>query len=227
MTLNNSSLHFVIIDTFLRRGVAPKLDELAERFGVDRKRMSGALHDLQNYHGVVLHPHSDEIWVAHPFSTVPTGFLVSSSAREWWGNCAWCSLGLAALADSPVTIKTAPGNDRPTVELKIVDDTLDRDDFVVHFPTPMAKAWDNVIATCKTMLVFDDEAHVDDWCAKHGTTKGDVQPIQKVWAFAREWYGKHANPDWQKPSAIEAAAIFARHGLTGPIWALSARDGHF
>ena len=227
MNLDNSSLHFAIIDTFLHRGFAPKLDELAERFGVDRLRMSKALHDLQNYHGVVLHPHDDEIWVAHPFSTVPTGFLVSRGEREWWGNCAWCSLGLAALADSPVTIRTAPGYDRPTVELKIADGVLKQQDFVVHFPTPMTKAWDNVIATCATMLMFDDDAHVDQWCAKHGKTKGDVQPIQKVWKFAREWYGKHADPDWEKPSAIEATEIFTRHGLTGPIWNLSAREGHF
>lgn len=227
MKLTNSSLHFVIIDTFLQKGFAPKLDELSERFDVDSQRMREALRELQDYHGVVLHPHNDEIWVAHPFSTVPTGFLVSSGEREWWGNCAWCSLGLAALADSPVTIRTAPGFDRRTIELTIEDGELDRHDFVVHFPTPMARAWDNVIATCTTMLVFDDEAHVEEWCEKHGKDKGDVQPIQKVWEFAREWYGKHADPDWKKPSAREAAEIFARHGLSGPIWSLPEQDGHF
>ncbi|MEM9316608.1 MAG: organomercurial lyase, partial [Pseudomonadota bacterium] len=227
MNLSNASLHFVIIDTFLQRGFAPTLDELAARFGVARGLMRKALGELQDHHGVVLHPHSDEIWVAHPFSTVPTGFLVSSGGREWWGNCAWCSLGLAALVDAPATIRTSPGYDRPTVELRIVDGKLDRHDFVVHFPTPMARAWDNVIATCATMLVFDDEAHVDAWCAMHRMTRGDVQPIETVWNFAREWYGRHADPDWEKLSASEATEMFARHGLTGPIWSLPAQDGHF
>ena len=142
MTLNNASLHFVIIDTILRRGFAPRVDELATRFGVDDSRMRTALHALQEYHGVVLHPHNDEIWVAHPFSTVPTGFLVSSGETEWWGNCAWCSLGLAALVESPVTIRTAPGFDRPTVEIEIIDGELQSDDYVIHFPTPMREAWD-------------------------------------------------------------------------------------
>jgi len=91
----------------------------------------------------------------------------------------------------------------------------------------MSEAWDNVIATCTTMLLFEDEDHVDAWCAKHRKTKGDVQPIQKIWHFAREWYGRHADPDWEKPSATEAEAIFVRHGLTGPIWDLSAQKGHF
>lgn len=227
MTLNNSSLHFVIIEAFLKQGHAPTIDQLADRFRVDTKQIRASLRELQNYHGVVLHPHDDEIWVAHPFSTEPTGFLVSSAGHEWWGNCAWCSLGLAALADSPVTITTAPGFDRAMITLSIVDGELDRSDFVVHFPTPMINAWDNVIATCASMLLFDDEAHVDEWCAKHGKKKGDVQPVQKVWRFAREWYGRHAFPDWEKLSTDEAAEMFTRHGLTGPIWDLSGQEGRF
>lgn len=227
MDLNNSSLHFVVITTFLKRGYAPSVSELAASFEVTGERMRGALRELQDYHGVVLHPHNDEIWVAHPFSTVPTGFLVSSAGRQWWGNCAWCSLGLAALAESPVTITTAPGFDRKPVDLRIIDGTLEHSDLVVHFPTPMRRAWDNVIATCSTMLFFEDEQHVDEWCATHGKTKGDVQPIDKVWQFAREWYGKHADPDWAKPTVREAEEIFARHGLTGATWSLSDQEGRF
>jgi hypothetical protein len=37
--------------------------------------------------------------------------------------------------------------------------------FVVHFPIPMRQAWDNVIYTCSIMLLFRNEAQVDDWCA--------------------------------------------------------------
>ncbi|MEM7500679.1 MAG: alkylmercury lyase family protein [Pseudomonadota bacterium] len=227
MKLNNSSLHFVIVDAFLKHGFAPTVEELARNFNVNQTRMCDALRSLQDYHGVVLHPDSCEVWVIHPFSTVPTGFLVSSGEREWWGNCAWCSLGLAAIAKQPVVIKTSPGYDRPVVELAISDGELHNDSFVVHFPTPMSQAWDNVIATCSMMLLFDDEAHVDEWCAKHGKQRGDVRPVQQIWRFAKEWYGKHADPDWRKPSAAEAAELFARHGLDGPIWTLPEQDRHF
>ena len=227
MRLSNSSLHFAVINTFLKQGFAPTIKELADRFDVSFERMVNAMRELQDYHGVVLHPHNDEIWVAHPFSTVPTGFLVSTAEHEWWGNCAWCSLGVAAIANAPVKIATAPGYDRPLVELQVADGNLDRSDFVIHFPIPMINAWDNVIATCANMLLFDDEAHVDQWCAQHGKRKGDVQPIQRVWRFAQEWYGRHAEPDWEKPSAHEAAEMFARHGLSGPIWDLADQEGRF
>ena len=227
MILNHSSLHFAIIDTFLGRGFAPTVEELAQRFAVDRPQICDALRALEDYHGVVLHPDSCEIWVIHPFSTVPTGFRVSSGEREWWGNCAWCSLGIAAIAEQPVTIKTSPGYDRPPVELVIEDGCLRDDRFVIHFPIPMAKAWDNVIATCSVMLLFDDEAHVDEWCAKHGKQKGDVRPLRQVWEFAKDWYGRHADPDWEKHTALEAAELFSRHGLEGPIWKLPEQDGRF
>lgn len=227
MDLNNSSLHFVIIDHFLSRGFAPSIEELARRFAVDQQTMRDALCALEEYHGVVLHPGSSEIWVAHPFSTVPTGFLVSNRAREWWGNCAWCSLGLAAIAEQPVSIKTSPGYDRPPVELVVEDGKLSNDEFVVHFPTPMSQAWDNVIATCSMMLLFDDETHVDEWCAKHGKQKGDVRPVGQIWEFAKDWYGKHSDPNWEKHTAAQAAELFSRHGLDGPIWRLPEEDGRF
>jgi len=60
-----------------------------------------------------------------------------------------------------------------------------------------------------------------------GIPKGDVRPIEQVWNFSTEWYGRHADADWTKWSLREAADIFARHGLSGPTWALSEDAGRF
>jgi Alkylmercury lyase/Bacterial regulatory proteins, gntR family len=227
MELNNSTLHYVIIDTLLTHGRAPSVAELAERFDVSRPRVGEALHDLAEYHGVVLHPGSGEIWVVHPFSTAPTGFLVRAGEHEWWGNCAWCSLGVVELAGGTGTITTALGAAGPQVTVRIEDSrVLDRD-YVVHFPIKMVNAWDNVLFTCSMMLLFESEAAVDTWCAKRSKAKGDVRPIEQVWGFAREWYGRHHDPDWAKWTPDEAAAMFARHDLTGPIWELPAGGERF
>lgn len=67
----------------------------------------------------------------------------------------------------------------------------------------------------------------DEWCATRGIPKGDVQPIEQIWDFATEWYGRHANKDWTKWSLHDAVKMFARHGLTGPIWAIGDESGHF
>ena len=77
------------------------------------------------------------------------------------------------------------------------------------------------------MLVFDDEADIDPWCGRTGIPKGDVRPLPVVAAFAREWYAPYLDENWRKRSTVEARALFARHGLDGPIWDLPADGERF
>ncbi len=225
--MNNASLHEAIISCFLGNQRAPTIREIAARFRCDETEARTALRALAEYHGVVLHPGTDEIWVAHPFSAAPTTCVVRSGSCTWWGNCAWCSLGLAHLAGGTATIETRVGALGEPATLRIEGGKLIDTDFVVHFPIPMRKAWDNVIYTCSIMLVFRNETQVDDWCASRGIPKGDVRPVEQVWAFAAEWYARHADADWSKWSVREAAEMFRRHGLTGPIWTLSEDSERF
>lgn len=225
--MNDSTLHELIISSFLHRQRPPSIREIASRFGCDDVDVRQGLRALADNHGVVLHPKSDEVWVAHPFSAAPTTCVVKSGARAWWGNCVWCSLGVAHLAGGTATVETRIGAIDDHATIRIERGRLVDTDFVVHFPIPMRHAWDNVIYTCSIMLLFRNEAQVDDWSVARGIPKGDVRPVEQVWSFAAEWYGRHADANWTKWSTREAAAIFDRHGLTGPVWALSAEEARF
>jgi len=225
--VNHASLHHAIIRSFLDRQRAPTIRELAAQFGCSEADARHGLRALADYHGVVLQPHSDEVWVAHPFSTAPTTCVVKSDGRTWWGNCAWCSLGLAHLAGGSATIETRLGAIGDSVTIRLQHGTLLDTDYVVHFPIPMTRAWDNVIYTCSVMQLFRDEAQVDDWCTSRGIAKGDVRPIEQISTFAAEWYGRHADADWTKWTMQEAAELFRRHQLDGPIWNLSAAAERF
>jgi hypothetical protein len=223
-SLSNGLLHHTIIKFIIDHGYAPDVSELADALKTSHKEITAGLMALQDYHGVVLHPSSTKIWVIHPFSLAPTNFVVRAADREWWGNCAWCSLGVAALLNRDVSISTTLGADRQHVEVHIRDGQVVETDYVVHFPIPMVNAWDNVIYTCSTMLLFENEAEVDRWSAQHRIPKGDVQPIQKIWEFSKVWYGNHLNPDWHKWSTAEAQQIFDRFGLDHTIWKLPVTD---
>jgi len=225
--LNDATLHAAIMASFLQDQRPPTVEGLALRLACDEKAVRQGLRSLADHHGVVLHPNSDEIWVAHPFSAAPTTFVVRTGPRSWWGNCAWCSLGVAHLAGGSATIETRLGALGAAVEVRIEDGRIVESDFVVHFPIPMRRAWDNVLFTCSVMLLFRDESDVDAWCAVRGVAKGDVRPIEQVWAFAREWYARHADVTWTKWSTREAAAMFARHGFAGPIWSLADEPSLF
>lgn len=201
MRPSGSALHHAILTTIVDTGAAPTTDELATRFDVETSVLIAALRALADDHGVVLHPHAAEVWVAHPFATAPTPFVVERGDRWWWSPCAWCSLGAAALLDdgsAPVTITTTLGAEGRQVTVTVADGAL-----------------------------FDDEPAVDDWCRRHRMSPGDVQPVRTVWEFARSWYGRHLDTDWRKWTLHEAAAMFDRFGLTGDIWTLDAGAERF
>jgi hypothetical protein len=228
--LGSAALHHAIMRGFVDDGHAPTSAELARRLEVDEPTVHAGLRRLADEHGVVLHPDRPEVWVAHPFANAPTPFLVRCGGRGWWGTCAWCSLGVAALVEDgrhDVTITTTLGAEGSPVTLVVRGGVVVDDDYVVHFPVPMRDAWHNVLYTCQVMLLFRKPEDVHDWSRRHGVPIGDIRPVSVVNAFARDWYGRHLDPDWRKWTAAEAEQIFARHGLTGETWRLPASGERF
>lgn len=225
--MNGSALHHAIVRSFVTRQCAPSIAALATEFGLDRNEVVRGLRQLADDHGVVLHPKTDEVWIVHPFSATPTPFVVKSGTKRWWGNCAWCSLGLVHLIGGSATIETRIGGIEDPVDIRVQNGELLDDDLVIHFPVPMKDAWDSVIYTCSLMLVFRSEPQIDDWCRLRALPKGDVRPIRQVWRFASEWYARHGDADWKKWSVAEAAEIFKRHHLTHPVWQLPGDGTRF
>jgi hypothetical protein len=225
--VTTSRLHHTVIEYFIEHGHAPSIEALASTFDQPREAVTAALRALQDGHGVVLHPATSEIWACHPFCAAPTNFWVRNARHGWWGNCAWCSMGVVALLESDATVTTSLGGESKQVSVDIVDGVVSRDDLLVHFPIPMQHAWDNVVYTCSNMLVFDTEEAIDSWCARHRMPRGDAQPLTKISEFARVWYGRHRDPAWKKWSAAEAKEIFARFGLTGPTWEVPDTEERF
>ena len=218
--LDKISLHSVIMHHLMEHCYAPTSDTLANYFGVEREELVSAMFALQDYHGVVLHPHCPEVWVVHPFSTSPTCFTVRYGERSWWGSCAWCSLGIAALlGENGVVIETNLGADSSPVTIH-VDDGRVREDLLVHLPVPMPHVWDNVIYSDSIVLCFESDAQIDSWAKRHHIPRGDSQPIQRIYQLAATWYGHHLDENWHKWTLEEARAIFEKCGLRGPIWEL-------
>jgi hypothetical protein len=227
VSITHSRLHCAIARHFLEHGVAPSIDRLCVEFGDDRPAVVAALRALEAYHGVVLHPKSSEVWALHPFSAAPTSFWVQSRRGGWWGNCAWCALGIAALVDEDASITTTLGGESEQVVIRIASGRVIPESLRVHFPIPMTRAWDNVTYTCSMMLVFASDAAIGEWCTRHGIAQGDTRSLADVWEFARVWYGRHLDPGWKKWTATEAHEIFSRFHLAGPIWEVPITTDRF
>ena len=96
-----------------------------------------------------------------------------------------------------------------------------------HFAVAPRAAWDNVHHFCATVLPYRSAEDVRLWSERHGILMGAVAPVSQIMHLGREWYARHADPDWQKWSVHEAAETFRRVGLTGEFWDIPVTEGGF
>lgn len=201
-------------------GHAPALDDLAAAVGRRPDDVAASLQRLHDAHALLLHPNSLRPWVVHPFALAPGGCWVRTPQRGYWANCLYCAFGIAAAVRSDAVITTRLGGEDETIQLRVIGGALQPEDAIFHLSTPPARWWDNVIYACASFQPFRREADVDAWCVAHAMPKGAIVSLPRLWDFASEWYGNYVHMPWRKRSADEVRDVFARHGLTGPFWAV-------
>ena len=128
----------------LERGEAPDILAVAERLTADSAAVGEAFDRLAAQHVLVLRPGTREIWMAMPFSAVPTAFRVRTPHGFWWANCAWDALGIPALLAAPGTIETACADCGDPLEIRTTGEALEAGEGVVHFAVPAAHWWDDI-----------------------------------------------------------------------------------
>jgi hypothetical protein len=219
-------VHHEVLSTFVRRGRPPSLDELARGLAIAPEDAAAALRRLHDGHGLVLHPGSSDVWIAHPFSASPAAVWVADGGRGWWAPCLWCAAGIVALAAPTSTIHARYAGEHEPAAIEVRDGAA-AGDLVVHFALPPRDAWHDVVHWCQLVLPFRRAEDVAPWCERHGLPRGAVVPWPQVLALGRAWYGRHLDPDWRKHTVAEAQAIFAEMGLTGEFWQLPVSDRPF
>ena len=107
--VRDSEIRLWIYQHFVDTGRAPSPVEIAAHFQLTPSEVEDRLRRLQDEaDALVLLPGSLCIWMAEPFSAVPTSFLVRSGTRQWWGNCIWDALAILALIGTDVTTSEKP-----------------------------------------------------------------------------------------------------------------------
>ena len=136
-----------IYRVFVDAGRAPSVEDLAATVDASVEEVAAALHRLQHEHAIVLAPGTSTIWMAHPFSAVPTPYGVEVGGRRYWANCAWDYLALPALLSA-----TGVQHARCAQSGAVVDAAFEAGAFVagegiVHFAVPPGRFWENVAFT--------------------------------------------------------------------------------
>jgi ribonuclease HI len=130
---------------FVETARAPDLSAITAGVQENDRTVLSALRKLVAAHALVMAPASTNIWMAHPFSAVPSAYPVQTRGRTYWANCAWDAAGMMALLGGGETRTRCPDCASP-IAMEAHDDRLSGEG-VLHFAVPPRKFWDNVAYT--------------------------------------------------------------------------------
>lgn len=140
------AVRLFVYQTFVDTGGAPDLSTIARHVGQPDDVVTAALRRLSDHRALVLAPASSAVWMAHPFSAVPTAYPVETRGRTYWANCAWDAMGIFALLGGPARMTSQCADCAAPMTLELREGAI-AGDGVVHFVLPPRRFWENVAFT--------------------------------------------------------------------------------
>ena len=125
-------------------GGIPRAATIAQQLRLPVDAVHTAMRDLNDAHAIVLDPRTREPWMALPFSSVPTPFIVEGGGRSWFANCAWDAFGIPLLVGVDAVIATTCQDCDGRIVYRVEGGRLVDAHGVVHFAVPAAKWWDDI-----------------------------------------------------------------------------------
>ena len=121
-------------------GLGPTASQLADARGWPPEEVDEAFRRLEKEHRIALVPGGSQVWMAHPFSGVETGYRSISKSGSWYANCAWDALAILSLMGDGRAVLTRE-NDELIWEVRNGRVTPEG---VIHVQVPAAQFWDDV-----------------------------------------------------------------------------------
>lgn len=130
-----------IYGVFAETGRAPTLGELASVTSTSVPAVRRSLQRLHAAHEIASLPDGGGVWMANPFSAVPTDYVVETPRITCFANCAWDALGIPATLATDAWIRTRCARSGETLEFGVEGGELRGDEGVIHLLTPLRDAW--------------------------------------------------------------------------------------
>jgi len=147
ITAFDLEIRYHIYRFFAENCRAPTYPEIASLLNTESGGVQDSFHKLHAQHMIFLERGTDTIRIANPFSAIPTRFKVRSGQKEWWANCAWDTLGIAAALRIDIQIQASCPDIQEVVELWVEKGAVDGKNHVVHFPLPCREWYDDLVFT--------------------------------------------------------------------------------
>ena len=124
-------------------GAVPTRAELCADLHATADEVDEALRFLAARYVLAL-DEAGEVWMAHPFSAVPTPYRVETAIGDYWANCAWDALAIPITLGTDGRIQTrCPHSDAP-IDLVVAGGRVEPRGTVVLLPVPARNFWDDI-----------------------------------------------------------------------------------
>jgi hypothetical protein len=140
----DEQIRLAIMRVFVDQGRPPAPNELAAAVDLPQAEVERSLGRLADARLIVLAPGTPFIWMANPFSALPTTFEVLGGGKRWWGNCIWDGLGVLAAVGVEGEVRTSCPDCGEPLRLEVRGGEVGGDEAVVHFAIPAAHWWDDI-----------------------------------------------------------------------------------
>src|SRR5690606_23751955 len=120
----------------------------AKEFKLSEGAVQQALERLHDAHHIFLDPDSHQLRMANPLSAIETDYRVKVDDKWFFANCAWDTLGIAAMTVDSVTVEANLPRSREIVTNPVTSGQLIAPSgLLVHFSLPVRLWYDNLIDT--------------------------------------------------------------------------------
>lgn len=137
-----------IYEFFMENARPPSPDEMGQQFNISSDEAQQSYQRLHEAHHIFLDAETATIRMANPLSAVPTDYRVKVNDKWLFANCAWDTLGIAAMVGQDVEIEATLPMSRKLVTYQVKSGELLADDnLVVHIAMPVRQWYDDVIHT--------------------------------------------------------------------------------
>lgn len=131
---------------FAETGHAPSAAMAGARLGLSEAEAVAAFVELHRRHALFLDEATGAIRMAHPFSAIPTDFVVHANGRQYWANCAWDAFGIPAALGAAARAEMAYADTGERVRLHVPPEGA-ADGARVHFLLPFTRWYDDLVFT--------------------------------------------------------------------------------
>lgn len=136
-------VRLLVFEHTVTSGAVPRIAEISSAVGKPPEEVDASLRRLAAERMIVLAPGTSNIWMANPFSAVPTDFRIEARGKTYYGNCIWDGLGVLAILHANGALHThCPDCGEPMV-LTVREQRVEGPG-VAHFVVPAARWWDNI-----------------------------------------------------------------------------------